>query len=291
MAVFHTGEIEVQERAGVQTMAQKVGRIIREEMPPAAAIFLEQTQLAAFGFADQNGEMWASIAATDAGFLGALDEKTAILSATWLQNLPESEPLRQRWETRQPFALGMCALDASTRRRMRLNGIARNGAKGLEIETQEVYSNCAKYIQQRLIVGHQKRAMNVESGERLTPELEKWVKEADTLFFATAVITGADCSHRGGRPGWIGVQNGVLHWSDYAGNAMFNTLGNLQQNSRAALVFLDWNSGATLQLSGQARTIWRGNEREIQFETHRWRLTRGASSLQWQLKEISPFCP
>lgn len=291
MSIFHAGEIAVQERARVRAMAQKVGRGIRDEIPDSAATFLEETQLAAFGFADQNGEMWATIAATAAGFLEALDEKTAILSAQWLQNLPPDEPLRQRWEAATPFPLGTCALDASTRRRMRLNGIAQRATDGLKIEAHEVYSNCPKYIQQRMVVGRESREMSVENGEKLTLELEKWIQEADTLFFATSGTTGADCSHRGGRPGWIRTQNGVLRWNDYAGNAMFNTLGNLEENPRAALAFLDWNIGAVLQLSGQGRTIWSGDEREIQFETHRWRLTRGASALQWQFKEISPFCP
>ena len=37
---------------------------------------------------------------------------------------------------------------------------------------------------------------------------------------------------------------------------MFQTLGNLTMNPRAGLLFLDWETGSTLQLTGQAQIVW-----------------------------------
>jgi hypothetical protein len=37
---------------------------------------------------------------------------------------------------------------------------------------------------------------------------------------------------------------------------MFNTLGNLAAQPRAGLLFLDFETGGTLQLTGQARLDW-----------------------------------
>jgi predicted pyridoxine 5'-phosphate oxidase superfamily flavin-nucleotide-binding protein len=40
-AKYYLGEIEVQERAGVRPMAERVGNSIRPTIPPAAREFLE----------------------------------------------------------------------------------------------------------------------------------------------------------------------------------------------------------------------------------------------------------
>jgi len=39
---------------------------------------------------------------------------------------------------------------------------------------------------------------------------------------------------------------------DYAGNNLFNTLGNIVANPRVGLLFIGFESGRTLQLSGRA---------------------------------------
>ena len=37
---------------------------------------------------------------------------------------------------------------------------------------------------------------------------------------------------------------------------MFQTLGNLAVNPRAGLLFADWQTGSTLQLTGRAQIVW-----------------------------------
>ncbi len=37
---------------------------------------------------------------------------------------------------------------------------------------------------------------------------------------------------------------------------MFQTLGNLAVNPRTGLLFMNWETGSTLQLSGRARIVW-----------------------------------
>jgi hypothetical protein len=37
---------------------------------------------------------------------------------------------------------------------------------------------------------------------------------------------------------------------------MFQTLGNLAVNPRAGLLFVAWETGSTLQLTGRAQNIW-----------------------------------
>jgi hypothetical protein len=52
----------------------------------------------------------------------------------------------------------------------------------------------------------------------------------------------------------------VLGWPDFTGNFFFNTLGNLEVNPRAGLLFVDFASGDVLSLTGQTAVVWRGAE-------------------------------
>jgi predicted pyridoxine 5'-phosphate oxidase superfamily flavin-nucleotide-binding protein len=80
------------------------------------------------------------------------------------------------------------------------------------------------------------------------------------LFIASAhPHGGADVSHRGGNPGFVHVVDArTLLMPDYAGNTMFQTLGNLQVNPQAGLLLIDFASGATLQMAGTTRIVWDG---------------------------------
>ena len=79
-------------------------------------------------------------------------------------------------------------------------------------------------------------------------------------------------------------------FSDYPGNNMFNTLGNLAEYPRAGLLFVDFESGDLLQLSGLAR-LEGGPEREVVVEVELILESRGASPLRWELVEFSPAIP
>jgi hypothetical protein len=90
-----------------------------------------------------------------------------------------------------------------------------------------------------------------------------------------------------------------LAFPDYSGNNMFNTLGNLAVNPKAGLLFVDFERGSTLQLSGQATIIWeesrvrefRGAERVIEFRIEQVVELAPAQALRWQLVEYSDFNP
>ena len=84
------------------------------------------------------------------------------------------------------------------------------------------------------------------------------MRRAGTFFIGTAHPgRGADCSHRGGPPGFVREDDGELRFPDYHGNNMFNTLGNLAVDPAAALLFPDFATGRTVQLSGTAAVEWR----------------------------------
>ena len=90
-----------------------------------------------------------------------------------------------------------------------------------------------------------------------------------------------------------------IAWPDYAGNSMFQTLGNLASDPRTGLVFADLATGDVLQLSGRARVDWdparaariAGAERVVELEIDAVREMREALSLRSRAAEPSPFNP
>jgi uncharacterized protein len=255
---YHEGEIAVQERAGVRETARKVGGIIGNAMPPVAAAFIEEQRFAVAGFADGEGRVWASLLVGEPGFLHSDTESTLTVERL----PPASDPLTARLqEVEDGLPLGLLVIYLRDRKRMRANGTAYPRANGFDLHLSEVYSNCPKYIQSREISTEDRiegTAVIVSRGTVLTDEQRAFVSQADTLFIATRhPQRGVDASHRGGMPGFVRIlDERTLVFPDYAGNRMFNTLGNLQVEPAAGLLFVDWATGATLQLTGDAQTLW-----------------------------------
>lgn len=70
---------------------------------------------------------------------------------------------------------------------------------------------------------------------------------------------------------------------------MFLTLGNLETDPRAGLLFLDWAAGTVLQLTGTARTEYAADgERTVGFTVTEVVQTPAASPIRWSPPEYSP---
>jgi uncharacterized protein len=52
------------------------------------------------------------------------------------------------------------------------------------------------------------------------------------------------------------VSRAALCFPDFSGNLLFNTLGNLEVDARAGLLFIDFQSGRMLHIIGRARICW-----------------------------------
>lgn len=283
--MFHTGELAAQRKAGVRKQAERTGGMVRTEMPTAAAAFLAAQPLLAIGAADQNQRMWSSVLTGRPGFLRAEPGgETVEIDALPLPTDPLAEALTR------PTRIGAIALDPGTRRRMRINGLAMPWPNGLHLVADQVYGNCPRYIQRRTA---SPRAATPEVVSDSLGEAERaLITRADTFFIATSSAEGdADTSHRGGNPGFVKVDGNRLTWPDYPGNALMMTLGNLEQNPSAGLLFPDWDTGATLQLSGAARVDWAHPDHLVHFEVDRVLRTGDALPLSWTPPEYSPHNP
>lgn len=274
-------------------MSERVGKIIGEVIPLPAQEFLKAQPMLVLGGADSDGRVWSSLVTGEAGFARASDERNLRV-----ESLPvEGNPLREVWNEGEN-AIGVLAIEFSTRRRMRLNGSAWREGDGLSIRAREVYSNCPKYIQKRTHRWAEEVVPRVVRSQELSPLQKRAIEEADTFFIASIAGQNADVSHRGGERGFVRVEGQTLVFPDYAGNAMFNTLGNLQVDARAGLLFIGDN-GDTLQLSGRARVRFEpelaarfaGAERVVELQIERVVEIVGASPLRGEWIEASPFNP
>ncbi|GAA2467634.1 pyridoxamine 5'-phosphate oxidase family protein [Streptomyces macrosporus] len=297
--VYHPGERAVQRRAGAAEAADHVGRSIHGTVPPVAAAFLAERRLLVLGAADVEGRLWASPLTGPPGFVEAVDERTVVVRGLPRPGDPLAGPLGAG-----PAHVGAIAVEPATRRRMRFNGTARPDGAGLRITTEQVYSNCPKYIQRRSVTGEHPPPEDGPApvrGDALAPRQREAIAAADTFFVATAAEDGsADASHRGGNPGFVRVLGpDRLCWPEYRGNSMYMTLGNLEQNPAAGLLFPDWSTGGFLQVTGEARVDWSasraaavpGAQRIVDFTvTGVVEFARGGGP-RWSAPEFSPANP
>lgn len=295
--VFHDGERAVQRLAGVTALADRVGRSIRRDLPPAARSFLAERRWIVIGGLDGSDQPWPAVRAGLPGFAQAIDDRTVRIEAS-----ASPEPMRD--DMLRPGALvGLLAIDLATRRRLRFNGrVVGHDRAGLVLEADQVFSNCPKYIQRRdegpaPTAGS---AVTLGTSLGLTDAQRDRLRTADTFFIASARPgEGVDVSHRGGMPGFVQVVGQRLVWPDYNGNALFNTLGNLNAHPQAGLLVPDFDGGGALIVTGRVAIDWDparasaypGAERLVTMEVDRAIEQAGVLPAAFQLREYSPFNP
>jgi predicted pyridoxine 5'-phosphate oxidase superfamily flavin-nucleotide-binding protein len=271
---FHPGERAVQSRVGVRERMESIGqRLIRDFMPDQHREFFETLPYLVLGGLDDRADVWASMLAGPPGFAHAPDARTLSIRAT----PPAGDPLAAHLVPGAP--VGVLGIELATRRRNRVNGVLTDAPAGtLRVAVQQSFGNCPQYIQARSPTFRAPPAAPAgeepaSEGARLSDTAVALIARADTFFLASASRAaasegsrreGVDVSHRGGRPGFVRVTREdaatVLTVPDFRGNFMFNTLGNLAVNPRAGLLFVDFESGALLSLTGDAEVIWDGPE-------------------------------
>ncbi len=288
----------MQARAGVQAESRALGRGISRAIPEGVEPFLESQRFAVLAGVDPAGRVWASLLTGNTGFITAPDSRTLRAAAA----LPVSDPLSAGLSPGQ--MVGVLVLDLERRRRLRINGrVAEVSGDALEIRTEEVFGNCPKYIQSRAPSEDTEhgRGADAQWSASLSPGQRHAIETADTLFLASVhAEAGADASHRGGQPGFVQVlDERRLRIPDYSGNNMFQTLGNITADPRVGLLFLDFETGTTLQLTGRARVLWNpqdyarltGAQRAVEVDIDEVVEILGRGPLGWRFLEYSPFNP
>ncbi len=303
--VYHEGEIALQERAGSRDMAAKIGNGIETAILLRARPFLAQQELLVLATGDAGGEVWASVWFGARGFAQSQDDGLTLAIDRRMTSALEVDPVAERL---QPgCALGVLAIELESRRRLRMNGtVSRFDESSLELEIRESFPNCPKYIVKRHLrpraPAPSPEGPRTARGSQLDAERIATISRSDTLFVASLHPTrGADASHRGGDPGFVRVlSDHTLRIPDYAGNGMFQTLGNLHSTGRAGIVFLDFDGRRLLHVTGtttlhfdqdEAALVTGGTGRSWDLEVTRWLEGALPASADAELLERSPFVP
>lgn len=301
---YHEGELQVQARVGVLEEGAMNSRVIQDSIIKGALKFINQLPMAVFGSLDREPHVWASVFVGMPGFMQAENDHTVTFDLSCMMPNPE-DPF---WENIQRNSqVGMLAIELASRRRLRINGrISRLSEDSLQLHVEESYPNCPKYIQKRHLTipqtGFNLASSSAVQGEKLGLIQRALITNADTFFVASVHSErGVDASHRGGNPGFVKVlDDRILHIPDYIGNSMFNTLGNFTVNPRAGLIFLDFESHRTLQLTGRTEVLYDlddpteetgGTNRYWQFQIDRWIEISHDSQLDWSFLDYSPHNP
>ncbi|GGI17835.1 pyridoxamine 5'-phosphate oxidase family protein [Gottfriedia solisilvae] len=301
MSVFHSGERLVQELLGVEEFANSVGTMIKPTISDRFEAFLNEQNMLMIGSMDKNGQVWSSFIAGDPGIIQVIAPNKIRINT----KINEFDPLFSNIEENKE--IGVVVINLVSRIRMRINGvISKNSNGSIEVQAEQVYGNCPKFIQARNFsykpdINKQNKVAYRE--KNLTQSQQVWINQSDTFFIASSSSEGKmDVSHRGGMPGFIKVfENGSLMFPDYSGNNLFNTLGNIVQNPKVGLLFINFENGDILQLSGEAHVIWEmnddmlsqfpGAERLVEFQVKEVIQTDTAGYYQWEFIKYSPFNP
>lgn len=299
---FHPGELAVQARAGVSEVARQTGGIIRDRLFPGMHTLIEHQVMVLCASLDRRCNVWASLVQGVPGFIRVVNESTLDIALDPAM-LDEGDPL---WTNiGADKRIGLLLIDFASRRRLRINGmVSRPQPDRLRVTVRACYPNCPKYIQRRQPTGiwleNMPRA--TREGHVLSTELTHRIGTTDTLFVASAhPKAGADVSHRGGYPGFVHVlDETTLRIPDYAGNNLFNTLGNFHTHPHAGLLIPDFRSGQLIQLIGRPHIEWDtrqyrqttgGTRRYWRLHITAWRLAVLPVYPQWRFTDYSPYLP
>lgn len=301
--IFHEGEIALQRSVGMAERMEQIGaKVVRDFMPEQHRDFYARLPFIVVATVDDAGDVWPTILTGQPGFIQSPS--------------PTSLTVRARPDPADPAAagaiagasIGMLGIELHTRRRNRMNGaIAGASGNSLEIKVVQAFGNCPQYIQLRDFAfvddGDRPADEPVEEVSDLTEDARAIIAAADTFFVGSyadrAGQREVDVSHRGGKPGFVRVDDdGLLTIPDFSGNFHFNTLGNFLINPLAGLIFIDFETGDILQLAGTAQVItdspditaFEGAERIWTFRPSKIALRRRASNLRWTMRE-NAFSP
>jgi len=297
---FHEGEIEVQRLTGEQEAATQSSSLIQKIVLPRALDFIRQQSVLWVGIEDQKKFLWAFPLFGSPGFINPSGGKTLEIDLNQKPSIPEE--WLKTFENGK--SIGCLIIELSSRLRVRINGIIKEiSEEQLQIEVQQSYFNCPKYIRKRKMLGNpgQYKFQYKTCGVTINSQLENIISQSDTAFVASVGPNGADVSHRGGSTGFIKFDSyNKIIVPDYKGNSMFNTLGNFKSNPFGGLIIVDFIQGYFLQVTGGINIILDkkhpklktgGTNRFWELMVSEWKLFQLENNIKWESLDYSRYNP
>jgi hypothetical protein len=148
-----------------------------------------------------------------------------------------------------PSAVGGLVISLGLARRARVNGFLyrRNGAA--ELVASEAFTLCRKYFAPSVAVADSPARIGPAVRESLAldhPLVAEVLARAETAFLASVSPDGMpDVAHRGGAPGFLRYDPAerTLAWTEFVGDGVFKSAGNVRATGTIALLALDLATG------------------------------------------------
>jgi predicted pyridoxine 5'-phosphate oxidase superfamily flavin-nucleotide-binding protein len=261
---FHEGEVRMHELTGETEEAEATSPMIASRIASGAKNFLAQRSLAVLGI-ENAGDLWCIPMIGEPGFVGIPDQSRLAFDLRKL-SVPVDPWILVAAGTAAPA--GSIFIDLETRMRYRINGtLSHPDADTIELKAREAYGNCPKYITRRTIQWkkHPRSGTRELLGTRLAKEQVKTLQESDLFFMATGhPQRGLDASHRGGDPGFVTVvDDKTIHFPDYPGNSLYNSLGNLLVDNRIGIFVPDLTRRRAIRITGTAVVHFQSSVNEV----------------------------
>ncbi|KAL4886996.1 hypothetical protein BJY04DRAFT_44919 [Aspergillus karnatakaensis] len=244
-------------------------------LSPAAGMLMKRCPLLAIGVLDQEARPWCSLWGGEEGFATPTSTSSFdIRTPVGITYDPVVENLLLDSTRNGGKPVSFLAVDLESRRRVKLFGQISTGSLDvtegerigagiahLIVHIDGSLGNCPKYLNAKRILPAPPQPKLISETPQLHPGAIDLLDRADTLFISSA--NGAhdmDTNIRGGPSGFVRVlsneaSGAVIVYPEYSGNRLYQTLGNLQSNSRAGYVFPDFETGNALFATGKTEIL------------------------------------
>jgi len=238
---YHWGQVEVQEEAQTTRVAEKLADWVgpvREFARGADLVMLAVAEAGgALGFVAVSGPAPLAEPLPEPAF--GLRFPPGVAS-----HLPTGMPV------------GGLVINLGLARRARINGYLKSGDHGVDLVAAEAFTLCRKYMAPSVSIGSERMVGPRE--RRAIPLDDPWIgavlTRAETAFLASRSPAGMpDVAHRGGPPGFLAWEpaGARLSWTEYVGDGVFKSAGNVRANGAMALLVIDLPTGDGLVLGGR----------------------------------------
>jgi predicted pyridoxine 5'-phosphate oxidase superfamily flavin-nucleotide-binding protein len=124
--------------------------------------------------------------------------------------------------------------------------------------SQSFYTAAQRQVQERFDSRRLADRLNeIAVSDRIGDDARAMIEAAPFFFLATADDDGwPDVSYKGGRPGFVRVlDERRIAFPSYDGNGMYRSLGNIEDNPRVGLLFVDLDQPHRMRLKGRAALV------------------------------------
>jgi uncharacterized protein len=235
---YHDGQREVQHEANSIACADKLSTWVG----PVADFATIADLIVLANHAD---DVWRIVALSGTPPLVAMTSEAGALTmrlpATLHSHLPDGG------------TCGGIVINPAMARRSRVSGVLRRTESGFDLPCAIAFTNCRKYMAPTVSNdGPVAVGPTRTHACALTDDwIARTIAHCETAFLVTATPANvADVSHRGGTPGFLRYYPAVAHlsWTEYLGDGMFVSTGNIRRRRDAVLVAIDFETGDAARL-------------------------------------------